>query len=52
MNRAKIIFQSIGVIRSPHQKLSDIPIQPVFSNDIKGTVANRSRVCRRINGSE
>ena len=38
MNREEIIFQSIGIIRSPHQKLADIPIQPVFSNDIKGTV--------------
>jgi tRNA-Thr(GGU) m(6)t(6)A37 methyltransferase TsaA len=38
MNREKIIFQSIGIIRSPHQKLSDIPIQPVFANDIEGTV--------------
>jgi len=33
-----IIFQPIGVIHSPHQKLVDIPIQPVFSENIKGTV--------------
>jgi tRNA-Thr(GGU) m(6)t(6)A37 methyltransferase TsaA len=38
MSREKIIFQSIGIIHSPHQKLSDIPIQPVFSDGIKGTV--------------
>jgi tRNA (adenine37-N6)-methyltransferase len=38
MNRAEISFQSIGIIHSPHQKLADIPIQPVFANDIKGTV--------------
>ena len=38
MNKKEIIFQSIGIIHSPHKKLSDIPIQPVFSNDIKGTV--------------
>jgi tRNA-Thr(GGU) m(6)t(6)A37 methyltransferase TsaA len=38
MVREEIIFQSIGIIRSPHQKLSDIPIQPAFSDEIKGTV--------------
>jgi len=38
MNREEIVFQSIGIIHSPHQKISDIPIQPVFVNDIKGTV--------------
>jgi tRNA (adenine37-N6)-methyltransferase len=37
-NKEKIIFQSIGVILSSHKKLSDIPIQPVFSKGIKGTV--------------
>ncbi len=38
MNTENIIFHPIGIIRSPHQKLSDIPIQPVFSDDIKGSV--------------
>jgi tRNA-Thr(GGU) m(6)t(6)A37 methyltransferase TsaA len=38
MIKEEIIFHSIGIIHSPHQKLSDIPIQPVFCNDIKGTV--------------
>ncbi|MFO7937823.1 MAG: tRNA (N6-threonylcarbamoyladenosine(37)-N6)-methyltransferase TrmO [Kiritimatiellia bacterium] len=38
MNRSEVIFQSIGIIHSPHQKLSDIPIQPVFADNIKGTV--------------
>jgi len=33
-----IVFRSIGIIHSPHQKLSDIPIQPVFSNGIEGRV--------------
>ena len=32
------MFQSIGIIHSPHKVLADIPIQPVFSADIKGTV--------------
>jgi tRNA-Thr(GGU) m(6)t(6)A37 methyltransferase TsaA len=38
MSSEKIIFKSIGIIHSPHQVLAEIPIQPVFSNDIKGTV--------------
>lgn len=38
MNSEKIIFQPIGIIHSPHRVLADIPIQPVFCNDIKGTV--------------
>lgn len=38
MSRRKILFQSLGVIHSPHKKLADIPIQPVFSKGIPGTV--------------
>jgi tRNA-Thr(GGU) m(6)t(6)A37 methyltransferase TsaA len=38
MIREEIIFQSLGTIHSSHKKLSDIPIQPVFSKGIKGTV--------------
>lgn len=38
MSRRKIPFQQIGVIHSPHKKLTDIPIQPVFSKGIPGTV--------------
>ena len=38
MNDDKIIFQPIGVIHSPHKELAKIPIQPVFCNDIEGTV--------------
>jgi len=38
MSTEKIIFQSIGIIHSPHRVLADIPIQPVFSKDVKGTV--------------
>jgi len=38
MKENKIVFQSIGIIHSPHKKLAEIPIQPVFCNDIEGTV--------------
>lgn len=38
MDVDKIIFQSIGVIHSPHQNLSEIPIQPVYSKEIEGMV--------------
>jgi tRNA-Thr(GGU) m(6)t(6)A37 methyltransferase TsaA len=38
MSSEKIMFQSIGIIHSPHKVLADIPIQPVFANDIEGTV--------------
>ena len=38
MNDTKFNFQPIGTIRSPHQDVSKIPIQPVFCKDIKGTV--------------
>jgi len=33
-----IIFQPIGVIHSPHKKLEQIPIQPVFARGIQGTI--------------
>ena len=38
MSDDKFVFQSIGVIHSPHKEISKIPIQPVFCNDIEGTV--------------
>jgi tRNA-Thr(GGU) m(6)t(6)A37 methyltransferase TsaA len=38
MNKEEFTFQSIGTIHSPHTILTDIPIQPVFSEGIKGTV--------------
>ena len=38
MGNEEIIFRSIGIIHSPHKVLADIPIQPVFSTNIKGTV--------------
>lgn len=38
MSSARIIFQPIGIIHSPHKKLADIPIQPIFAKDIEGTV--------------
>ena len=38
MSDDKFVFQSIGVIYSPHKEISKIPIQPVFCNGIEGTV--------------
>lgn len=38
MNGKEIVFHSIGTIRSPHGKLSEIPIQPVFAEGIEGQV--------------
>ena len=38
MNKTDIIFQPIGLIHSPHKALDEIPIQPVFAQDIEGTV--------------
>ena len=38
MSDDKFVFQSIGIIHSPHKEISKIPIQPVFCNGIEGTV--------------
>ncbi len=38
MHDYEVIFHQIGVIHSPHKVLSKTPIQPVFCNDIRGTV--------------
>jgi len=38
MNNDKFVFKPIGFIHSPHKEISKIPIQPVFCNDIEGTV--------------
>ncbi len=38
MRNDEFIFKSIGIIHSPHKELSEIPIQPVFCNNIEGTV--------------
>ncbi len=38
MEGNKFVFQSIGIIHSPHKEISKIPIQPVFCNDVEGTV--------------
>ncbi len=43
MNDDKFYFQPIGLIRSPHKELSKIPIQPVFCEDIEGTVILNTR---------
>ena len=34
----KIVYQTIGVIRSPHRNPAEIPAQPVFAKDIAGQV--------------
>jgi tRNA-Thr(GGU) m(6)t(6)A37 methyltransferase TsaA len=38
MRSQKFIFQSIGIIHTPHKDLSHTPIQPVFSKGIQGSV--------------
>ena len=38
MKDNKFVFYSIGIIHSPHKEISKIPIQPVFCNDIAGTI--------------
>ena len=38
MNNKTIEFRPIGIINTPHTNLSEIPIQPVFAEGIKGTV--------------
>ncbi len=38
MEGNKFVFQSIGIIHSPHKEILKIPIQPVFCNDVEGTV--------------
>ena len=32
------VFQAIGIVRSPHTDPSKTPIQPVFAQEVKGTV--------------
>jgi tRNA-Thr(GGU) m(6)t(6)A37 methyltransferase TsaA len=36
--KKKIVFQLIGIIRTPHTDPSQTPIQPVFAKGIRGTV--------------
>lgn len=38
MNDNNIDFKPIGIIHSPHKILNEIPIQPVFAENIEGTV--------------
>ena len=38
MNDAEIRLRPIGIIHSPHTKPEETPIQPVFAEDIPGTV--------------
>ncbi len=38
MHDDKFIFHPIGIIHSPHKVISKTPIQPVFCNNIEGTV--------------
>jgi len=43
MKDNRFVFQSIGIIHSPHKEISKIPIQPVFCNDIEGTIILNNR---------
>ena len=38
MAKDEITFQPIGIIRSPHQELAGMPIQPAAAAGVKGTV--------------
>ncbi|HDN04728.1 MAG TPA: tRNA (N6-threonylcarbamoyladenosine(37)-N6)-methyltransferase TrmO, partial [Chloroflexi bacterium] len=38
MAKDEIIFQTIGMIHSPHQELTGMPIQPASAAGVKGTV--------------
>lgn len=38
MNDDIFVFRPIGTIYSPHKEISRIPIQPVFCNDIEGSI--------------
>lgn len=38
MKNSQIQFKPIGVIESPHNNLSEIPIQPVYAKGIEGRV--------------
>jgi len=38
MQTGEFIFRTIGVVRSPHTDPSKTPIQPVFAQEVKGTV--------------
>jgi len=38
MAKDELIFQSIGMIHSPHQELDGMPIQPASAAGVKGTV--------------
>ena len=38
MSNNRIVFHAIGFVHSPHQRLSETPIQPVFCKGIKGSV--------------
>ena len=47
MKDNKFVFQSIGIIHFPHKEISKIPIQPVFCNDIEGTIILNNRYANK-----
>ena len=49
MKDNKFIFKAIGTIHSPHKEISKIPIQPVFCNDIEGTITLNSKFADGLN---
>ncbi len=52
MNDEIFSFRSIGTIYSPHNKISSIPIQPVFCNDIKGSIVLETEYKDALRGLE
>lgn len=52
MHDDPLLFRPIGVIRSPHVELEQIPIQPVFSRDIQGRVIVQPEFADGLDGLE
>ncbi|MEA2101879.1 MAG: tRNA (N6-threonylcarbamoyladenosine(37)-N6)-methyltransferase TrmO [Thermodesulfobacteriota bacterium] len=52
MKRPDICLSPIGVIHSPHKKLNETPIQPVFARGVKGTVVLDPKFAEGLNGLE
>ena len=52
MNDEIFSFRSIGTIYSPHKDVSRIPIQPVFCNDIEGSIELEPEYADGLRGLE
>ena len=52
MNDEIFSFRSIGTIHSPHKEISRIPIQPIFCNDIEGSIVLEPEYADGLKGLE